>query len=107
MGIIKFKAHLSLRYLSKNSQNVACPWGIVHIDSTISPLPVKHAYPRGLPPFILGAIRFSRENDVIGAKVSDWNFVGPWVLIPAVILMALEGVRRRGLAPINHLYLKL
>ena len=106
MGIIKFKAHLSLRYLSKNSQNVACPWGIVHIDSTISPLPVKHVYPRGSPLYIPGAIRFSGENYAIGAKVSDWNFVGPWALIPAVILVALEGVRRR-LAPFNNLNLKL
>ena len=98
----KFLITSKYRNYLKNSQSVSCPWRIVHFDHTFRPLLITDAYPWSSLPNILRAIRFY-ERCLVGAKVSDWNFVDPWALIPGVILITLEGVRRRRLAPFTHL----
>ena len=81
------------------------PWWIVHFDHAVSPFPVIDANPWSIFPRTLRAVRLN-ESYRVGAKVSNRNLVGPWTLVPTVVLIALERVRRWW-ASLSHLSLKL
>ena len=86
------------------NQSVSFPWRSVHLYYAISPLPITEAYCWSILLYTLCTMRFF-EGYCIRAKVSNWNLVG--LLAPAVVHIALECVRWRGVATLGHLILEL